>query len=235
MGYSFELLSSEHSPAHIRATVEGALAGSQRGWPCWSISNHDVQRVVSRWGSADSPPHLATQLTALVCSLRGAFCIYQGEELGLRGGRRSVRSAARSLRHGVLANFQRTRRLPHADALDQSPATAASPTAHPGCRCRRSSAHWRSKRRSTTQPPRYSPFAACCTGANSTRPCCGARSNSCWQPTLCSRSRAATTTSASWWPLISRRREQSRICRARFQASRWVDMDCRKEGSRVCG
>jgi alpha-glucosidase len=83
MGYSFELLSSERSPAHIRATVEGALAASREAWPCWSISNHDVQRVVSRWGSPDSPPHLATQLTALVCSLRGAVCIYQGEELGL--------------------------------------------------------------------------------------------------------------------------------------------------------
>ncbi len=84
MGYSFELLSSERSPAHIRATVEGALAASADAWPCWSISNHDVQRVLSRWGRPDSPPHLATQLTALVCSLRGAVCIYQGEELGLR-------------------------------------------------------------------------------------------------------------------------------------------------------
>src|SRR5258706_169279 len=84
MGYSFELLSSEHSPAHIRATVEGALAASAEAWPCWSISNHDVQRVVSRWGRPDSPPHLATLFTALVCSLRGAVCIYQGEELGLR-------------------------------------------------------------------------------------------------------------------------------------------------------
>ena len=83
MGYSFELLSSERSPAHIRATVEGALAASRDAWPCWSISNHDVQRVVTRWGSPHAPRHLATQLTALVCSLRGAVCIYQGEELGL--------------------------------------------------------------------------------------------------------------------------------------------------------
>jgi alpha-glucosidase len=84
MGYSFELLSSERSPAHIRATVEGALAASAEAWPCWSISNHDVPRVLSRWGRPDSPPHLPTQLSALVCSLRGAVCIYQGEELGLR-------------------------------------------------------------------------------------------------------------------------------------------------------
>jgi len=83
MGYSFELLGSEHTPAHIRATVEGALAASSEAWPCWAISNHDVERVVTRWGTGESPAHLATQLTALVCSLRGAVCVYQGEELGL--------------------------------------------------------------------------------------------------------------------------------------------------------
>ena len=83
MAYNFELLSSERTPQFIRATVEGALAASPDAWPCWSISNHDVERVVSRWGTRESPRHLATQLTALVCSLRGGVCIFQGEELGL--------------------------------------------------------------------------------------------------------------------------------------------------------
>jgi alpha-glucosidase len=83
MGYSFELLGNDHSPAHLRSTVEGALAATPDAWPCWSISNHDVERVASRWGCADAPLHLSTQLTALVCSLRGAVCVYQGEELGL--------------------------------------------------------------------------------------------------------------------------------------------------------
>lgn len=83
MGYNFELLGTDRTPQHIRATVEGALAASQEAWPCWSISNHDVERVVSRWGGRESPAHLATQLTALVCSLRGGVCIFQGEELGL--------------------------------------------------------------------------------------------------------------------------------------------------------
>jgi alpha-glucosidase len=83
MGYSFELLGADRSPAHIRATVENLQSRMSGGWPCWSISNHDVERVVSRWGSSGSPRHLATQLTALVCSLRGSVCIFQGEELGL--------------------------------------------------------------------------------------------------------------------------------------------------------
>lgn len=83
MGYSFELLTDDFSVAHIRRTVEQLEAQVSEGWPCWSISNHDVKRVVSRWGGARPPAHLANQLTALVCSLRGSVCVYQGEELGL--------------------------------------------------------------------------------------------------------------------------------------------------------
>ena len=52
------------------------------GWPCWAISNHDVERAVTRWGGGDDAA-MARQLIALVCSLRGSVCLYQGEELGL--------------------------------------------------------------------------------------------------------------------------------------------------------
>jgi alpha-glucosidase len=83
MGYSFELLSDDFSAAHIRSTAEGFEAQVSEGWPCWAISNHDVQRVVTRWGGDEPPSHLANQLTALACSLRGSVCVYQGEELGL--------------------------------------------------------------------------------------------------------------------------------------------------------
>ncbi|MEJ0088076.1 MAG: alpha-glucosidase family protein [Pseudomonadota bacterium] len=84
MAYSFELLSNESSPRHIRATVENLIRRAPESWPCWTISNHDVERVVSRWGrSVPQVPHFATQLTALVCALRGSVCVFQGEELGL--------------------------------------------------------------------------------------------------------------------------------------------------------
>ncbi len=84
MGYSFELLSTDSSPRHIRATVENLMRRAPESWPCWTISNHDVERVVSRWGRhGPTQPHFATQLTALVCSLRGSVCVFQGEELGL--------------------------------------------------------------------------------------------------------------------------------------------------------
>jgi alpha-glucosidase len=84
MAYSFELLSDDSSPAHIRGTVEALLKRAPQSWPCWTISNHDVERVVSRWGrSAPRLPHFATQLTAMICALRGSVCVFQGEELGL--------------------------------------------------------------------------------------------------------------------------------------------------------
>ncbi len=83
MSYSFELLSSDFSARHIRTTVEQLEQRMSDGWPCWAISNHDVERVVTRWGGTQAPPQLGNQLTAMVCSLRGSVCIYQGEELGL--------------------------------------------------------------------------------------------------------------------------------------------------------
>jgi len=83
MGYSFELLTDDFSAAHIRSTVQTLEAQMTEGWPCWAISNHDVERVLTRWGGDEPAPELANLLTAMVCSLRGSVCVYQGEELGL--------------------------------------------------------------------------------------------------------------------------------------------------------
>ncbi len=83
MGYSFELLTDDASAGYIRGTVERLEATMTEGWPCWAISNHDVRRAVTRWGGETPPAQLAPMLVALVCSLRGSVCLYQGEELGL--------------------------------------------------------------------------------------------------------------------------------------------------------
>jgi len=51
---------------------------------CWSFSNHDVERAVSRWlpPGAD-PERFNALLAALFASLPGTICLYQGEELAL--------------------------------------------------------------------------------------------------------------------------------------------------------
>ena len=53
------------------------------GWPCWAIGNHDVARVISRWGNGGNPAAQMKMLNTLLMSLRGSVCSYQGEELGL--------------------------------------------------------------------------------------------------------------------------------------------------------
>ncbi|HEX7916954.1 alpha-glucosidase family protein [Rudaea sp.] len=83
MGYSFELLVEDFSAGYIRRTVETLEAKVDEGWPCWAVSNHDVVRATSRWGGATPSSDFVKLLVALVASLRGSVCVYQGEELGL--------------------------------------------------------------------------------------------------------------------------------------------------------
>lgn len=92
MAYSFALVTRDGSAGHIRREVQrldDALAGTG-GWGCWAFSNHDVERVASRWSPQRAheefpPPDLrqTRMLWALLGSLRGSVCVYQGEELGL--------------------------------------------------------------------------------------------------------------------------------------------------------
>lgn len=83
--YCFELLGDEYSAEFFRTTGETLSESTHNGWPCWAIGNHDSQRVLSRWSDTDNKPEpdQATMLTALISSLRGPVCLYQGDELGL--------------------------------------------------------------------------------------------------------------------------------------------------------
>jgi alpha-glucosidase len=81
--YSFELMGNDYSAAVFRSRVEGFFAGAPQGWPMWAFSNHDVPRHVSRWTSPGTDgTALAKQAAALLLSLEGSICLWQGEELG---------------------------------------------------------------------------------------------------------------------------------------------------------
>lgn len=84
MAYGFDLLTTDSSAAHIRRTVRAMETGIGSGWPSWAVSNHDVPRVATRWGGMHPPEAFAPLIVALVTSLRGTPCLYQGEELGLQ-------------------------------------------------------------------------------------------------------------------------------------------------------
>lgn len=84
MAYSFDMLGPDYTAAHFRSRIEDFFAGAPDGWPCWSFSNHDVERHVTRWAAhALDQVALAKQAAAMLMSFRGSVCIYQGEELGL--------------------------------------------------------------------------------------------------------------------------------------------------------
>ncbi|AWD20646.1 alpha-amylase family glycosyl hydrolase [Fuscovulum blasticum] len=81
MCYPFELLQPARVTAgDLKSTFDQLAAEAPDAWPCWSYSNHDVVRHITRWGLTDTA---ARSYIVLLASLRGSICLYQGEELGL--------------------------------------------------------------------------------------------------------------------------------------------------------
>jgi len=78
--YSFFLL---RAPTMTPAVIKDAVAQWEgaRGWPSWSLSNHDVVRFPTRL--ADDDPQRVKLMLALLLCLRGTAFLYQGDELGL--------------------------------------------------------------------------------------------------------------------------------------------------------
>jgi len=85
MCYSFTFLEGAFSAARLKAGIAAfeEMAGEE-GWACWAFSNHDVVRHVTRWTAPGmDAARLGKLAVALLLSLRGSVCVYQGEELGL--------------------------------------------------------------------------------------------------------------------------------------------------------
>lgn len=79
--YSFDLLSDVFNADHFRdfMTVDADI------WRCLAFSNHDVTRTATRLQQVGSSDYeIAALSMALLLSLKGTPCIYQGEELGLQ-------------------------------------------------------------------------------------------------------------------------------------------------------
>ena len=87
MAYTLRPLRSGFDWPTISALIRDIAALDVNAWPCWSFSNHDVERAVSRWnpgpGGSTPDPAFARLLMTLLLSLRGSVCLYQGEELAL--------------------------------------------------------------------------------------------------------------------------------------------------------
>ncbi len=84
-GYTFNLLREAISPQLIARELARIEAYLGDGWPCWTFSNHDVIRAVSRHRgiTEEYQGAYACLLLTLLLTMRGTPCLYQGEELAL--------------------------------------------------------------------------------------------------------------------------------------------------------
>jgi alpha-glucosidase len=86
MAYSFDLLGADHSAPYLHRLLKHFADKSDGSWPSWALSNHDVQRLASRWTHAVSAalhPRLLRTAAVFQMTLRGSPCLYQGDELAL--------------------------------------------------------------------------------------------------------------------------------------------------------
>jgi alpha-glucosidase len=74
-----------HAPfeasALAQVVAESELVIPDVGWPVWTVSNHDLSRVMTRWGGGDERKVRCALLSLL--SLRGTPVLYYGDELGM--------------------------------------------------------------------------------------------------------------------------------------------------------
>ena len=84
LAYTFGLLQQKFDKKLVIDTIGHVENLLKDGWLCWATGNHDNSRVVSRWPHENvTPENFARFSMALGLSLRGTYCMYQGEELGL--------------------------------------------------------------------------------------------------------------------------------------------------------
>jgi alpha-glucosidase len=79
------LLRAEYDAADIRSAIENSLAAAaiENATPTWTLSNHDVDREVTRYGGGSVGLSRAWAMALAMLGLPGAVFIYNGEELGL--------------------------------------------------------------------------------------------------------------------------------------------------------
>ena len=84
LAYTFALLSEKMNVNyfdHVTKITEEAI---EDGWPCWSLSNHDCKRMMTRYKCFDKREGYQQMILLLMISLRGTPIIYYGEEVDMQ-------------------------------------------------------------------------------------------------------------------------------------------------------
>ena len=213
MCYSFDFLGPEKlSAGKVRSILETFGKVASDGWSCWALSNHDVVRHATRWAKdePDSQAYLKV-ISALLMSLRGSVCLYQGEELGLDEAELASKTCRTPTASASGPNSRAATAAARRWCGKQPSRMPAFPRASRGCRCRLAMRGKRSTR-SKAIPPRCSnTTAASWRFAGRFRPSPKATSSS-WRPRATrSPSRASRATNGSSAPSISGTRKRRSI------------------------
>jgi alpha-glucosidase len=85
LGFNFRLVRAEFDADEVRGAIENSMtaAGLAGSPPTWTLSNHDVEREVSRYGGDERGLARARAMALVMFALPGAVFVYNGEELGL--------------------------------------------------------------------------------------------------------------------------------------------------------
>ncbi len=83
MCYGGDLQACGADAGAIRRAVEGFEAQG-KGWICGAFGNHDAPRVATRFKAPKGDQRIGPLSVALLASLRGSACLYQGDELSLQ-------------------------------------------------------------------------------------------------------------------------------------------------------
>ncbi|RVW05034.1 glycoside hydrolase family 13 protein [Rhodococcus spongiicola] len=85
LGFNFRLAETPFDANSVRAAIENSLDAVARvgGTPTWTLSNHDVEREVTRYGGGARGLARARAMALVELALPGASFIYNGAELGL--------------------------------------------------------------------------------------------------------------------------------------------------------
>lgn len=85
LGFNFRLAEAAFGVESIHAAIDNSLAAvaAVGGTPTWTLSNHDVEREVTRYGGGDLGWDRARAMALVEFALPGSVFVYNGAELGL--------------------------------------------------------------------------------------------------------------------------------------------------------
>ena len=84
LAYTFSMLNKNMNAEYLEHVLRVTEESIEDGWPCWSLSNHDCMRMISRFDCFGERDGFQQMMLLLLLSLRGTPIIYYGEEVDMQ-------------------------------------------------------------------------------------------------------------------------------------------------------